>query len=374
MPEATDLIDIAALTAPIPGDAPVGVDLRQDPLGNALYTQLRDARAEARTAERAQENEEGNYTIPPQWRIIHDLAYEALTGQTKDLEIAAWLTEALLRSNGLKGLSAGLQVMTGLVEQYWDDVFPLPDEDGVATRVGPVTGLNGLSGDGTLIPPLRRTPLFNRPDGEPLQLWQYEQSVGLAGIVDEKRRQQRIAAGVIPFATLEAEAQVSVGTVLATLQRDTGAAIEAWGALSIVLDARAGADSPPTTRVRDMLEQIRAAAAKFGGPIVEDAAAPAAEESGSAPAGAPAGESSDPAPGPIVAGAITSRADALRALVAVAAFFRRTEPLSPLAYTLEEVVRRAGMTWPQLLEEVLPDAAARALVLTTLGIRPPSAG
>lgn len=370
MPEATDLIDIAALTAPIPGEAPVGVDLRQDPSGNALYTQLRDARGEARTAERAQENEEGNFTIPPQWRIIHDLAYEALIGQTKDLEIAAWLTEALLRSDGLKGLSAGLQVMTGLIEQYWDDVFPLPDEDGLATRVGPVTGLNGLSGDGTLIPPLRRTLLFNRPDGEPLQLWQYEQSVGLAGIVDEKRRQQRIAAGVIPFATLEAEAQVSAGTVLATLQRDTGAAIEAWGALSIVLDARAGPDSPPTTRVRDMLEQIRAAAAKFGGPIVEDVAAPAAGELSSAPAA----ESSDPAPGPIVAGAITSRADALRALVSVAAFFRRTEPLSPLAYTLEEVVRRAGMTWPQLLEEVLPDAAARALVLTTLGIRPPPVG
>jgi type VI secretion system protein ImpA len=263
-----------------------------------------------------------------------------------------------------------LQVMTGLVEQYWDDVFPLPDEDGVATRVGPVTGLNGLSGDGTLIPPLRRTPLYNRPDGEPLQFWQYEQSVGLAGIVEEKRRQQRIAAGVIPFATLEAEAQVSGGTGFAALQRDAGAAIEAWGTLGTLLDARAGADSPPTTRVRDILEQIRAAAAKFGGPIAEDAVAPPTEEPGSTPAA----ESGDATPGPVVPGAIASRADALRALVAIAAFFRRTEPLSPLAYTLEEVVRRAGMTWPQLLEEVIPDAAARALVLTTLGIRPPPAG
>src|SRR5579859_2750272 len=166
MPEATDVIDVDALLAPIPGDAPAGVDLRQDTATDALYTRLRDARAEARTAERAQENEDGNYAIPAEWRIIADLAYEVLTTHSKDLEIAAWLTEALLRSDGLQGLSAGLQVMKGLVDQYWDDLFPLPDEDGLATRVAPVTGLNGQSGDGTLIQPLRRVALFARPSGE----------------------------------------------------------------------------------------------------------------------------------------------------------------------------------------------------------------
>ena len=370
MPEATDIIDVAALLAPIPGDAPAGVDLRQDTATDALYTRLRDARAEARTAERAQESEDGNYTIPAEWRTIGDLAYEALTTRTKDLEIAAWLTEALLRSDGLQGLSAGLQVMSGLVEQYWDDLFPLPDEDGVATRVAPVAGLNGQSGDGTLIQPLRRIALFARPNGEPLQLWQYEQSVGLAGIVDETRRQQRIAAGAIPYATLEAEAQVAGGVTSASVLRDAAAASEAWRVLSAGLDLRAGADAPPTTRVRDVLEQIRGAAAKFAAADTADTAAPAIEEA--APA---AIEETGAAPiAPAVAGAIASRADALRSLAAIAAYFRRNEPLSPLAYTLEEVVRRAGMTWPQLLEEIIPDPSTRALVLNSLGIRPPPAG
>jgi type VI secretion system protein ImpA len=364
MPDATDIIDITALLASIPGEAPVGVDLRQDSAAAALYTRLRDARGDARTAERAQENEEGNYTIPAEWRTIRDLAYEALTAHTKDLEIACWLTEALLRSDGLQGLSAGLHVVSGLVEQYWDDLFPLPDEDGVATRVAPVSSLNGVSGDGTLIQPLRRTSLFNRPDGEPLQFWQYEQSVGLAGIVDETRRQQRIATGVIPFETLEAEAQVSRG---GTLERDAAAASEAWRALSAALDTRAGADSPPTSRVRDLLEQIRGAAAKFAAPGAVDASPPPAEEL--APVTMEA--TGVAALAPAVASAISSRADALRSLAAIAAFFRRTEPLSPLAYTLEEVVRRAGMTWPQLLEEIIPDPSTRALVLNTLGIRPP---
>ena len=57
--------------------------------------------------------------------------------------------------------------------------------------------------------------------------------------------------------------------------------------------------------------------------------------------------------------ASTSREDALRALGQIAEFFRRTEPHSPLAYTLEEAVRRGRMTWPELLAEIVADADAR---------------
>ena len=55
----------------------------------------------------------------------------------KDLEIAAWLTEALLRDGGLAGLAAGVGLMAGLVEAFWDELYPLPDEEGMATSPGP---------------------------------------------------------------------------------------------------------------------------------------------------------------------------------------------------------------------------------------------
>jgi len=367
MPEAADLIDLPALLAPIPGDAPAGVDLREDVSADALYARLRDARAEARTAERAQEAEDAIYAVPPQWRTIRDLAEEALSTQSKDLEVAAWLTEALLRSDGLAGFTAGLQLMKELVEQYWDGLFPLPDEDGVETRVGPVASLNGRSGDGTLIQPLRRLALFDRPDGEPLQYWQYEQAVSLAGIADEARRQQRIDAGVIPFETIEAEAQLAAPASLASLLEAAAGAVEAWRALGAAFDKTAGADAPSASRVRDLLEQIREVATRLNGPQAEGASAPVAQVE-TTPA---AVEADAPSVSAVVASVVSSRAEALRSLAQIAAFFRRTEPLSPLAYTLEEVVRRAGMTWPQLLEEIIPDVTTRAQVLNSLGIRPP---
>src|SRR5258705_1814494 len=173
--------DLAALLAPISEEAPAGSDLRTDYSPDSIYYRLRDARAEARAAERAVEGGElPDSGPPPQWRAINELGYEAIATRSKDLEIAAWLTEALLRSDGLAGFTAGVRLMTGLVETFSDDLFPVPDEDGIATRVAPLVGLNGVAGMGSLIQPLARVNLFPRPDGAPLQLEQDQPSFQLA--------------------------------------------------------------------------------------------------------------------------------------------------------------------------------------------------
>ena len=67
--------------------------------------------------------------------------------------------------------------------------------------------------------------------------------------------------------------------------------------------------------------------------------------------------------------AMRTREDAIRQLEEIANFFRKTEPHSPLAFTLDDAVRRARLSLPELLAEVLPDAGARRMLLTTLGIR-----
>lgn len=369
MDEFPDGFDLAALLAPVPGDAPVGADLRADSSPQSLYFRLRDARAEARAAERAMDSDDTMTALPPQWRTIRDLGMEAIAGRSKDLEIAAWLTEALLRCDGLAGFTAGARLMNGLVEGFWDDLFPLPDEEGMATRVAPVAGLNGQSGEGTLSQPLRKLVLFHRPDGAPLQLWQFEQSSDLAAIVDPERRQQRIGAGVVPFDTVENEARAAGAANFTALREEANRAAAVWQELSQALDSRAGADAPPTSRVREVLEKIATVAARFAAP---DGAAPAAAADG-AP-GAPAGallsplSTGDGALGPT---ALATREEALRSLAAIAEFFRRTEPLSPLSYTLQEAVRRARMSWPELLEEIVPDISTRAQILISLGIRPP---
>ncbi len=245
MAEFPEGFDLEALLAPISAEAPAGSDLREDSSPGSLYYRLRDARAEARAAEREMDAADPDRAAadtsatPPQWRTIRELAIEATQGRSKDLEIAAWLTEALLRSDGLAGLSAGCKLMTGLVEGFWDGLFPLPDEEGISTRVAPVAGLNGIGGEGTLIQPIRKLALFNRPSGDAVPFFQYEQSAELAAIADPTRRQQRLDAGVLPIETVNSEAAVAErlagdtgGPGFAELARHAGDAAAAWQALS----------------------------------------------------------------------------------------------------------------------------------------------
>jgi type VI secretion system protein ImpA len=359
MADLPEGFDLEALLAPIPGDSPQGIDIREDFSAASPYNRLRDARSEARDAERGQDAGEADVRDPtPSWRSIRELALTTLAATTKDLEVAAWLTEALVRSHGLAGLAAGAQLMKGLAERYWDGLFPLPDDYGMETRVAPVTGLNGRDGNGSLIQPLYKLVLFNRTDGAPVAYYQYRQSEQL-GTLEGERRQQRIDAGVVPLETLERDARAAGGGLFAGLLSDAQAARDAWQTMADLLDEKAGADGPSTTAVRDLLSGIIDVATRY---------APADITGGGAAEPSAGGEATGIAPTP---GQAASREEALRALAGIASFFRRTEPHSPLSYTLDEAVRRGRMSWPELLAEVVADADTRNSILTHLGIRPP---
>jgi type VI secretion system protein ImpA len=370
MADLPDGFDLEVLLAPIPGDAPQGVDIREDFSAASPYNRLRDARSEARDAERGQDAGDADVRdATPLWRSVRELALKTLAETTKDLEVAAWLTEALVRGHGLAGLAAGAQLMAGLAERYWDGLFPLPDDYGMETRVAPVTGLNGRDGNGSLIQPLYKLALFNRPDGAPVAYYQYRQSEQL-GTLDAERRQQRVDAGAVPLDIMEREARAAGRGVFAALLSDARAARDAWQAMAAVMDEKAGADGPSTTAVRDLLSGIIEIAARYApaDAAAGDGAGPTeAEAGGAAAAGAVGGTDFTIS----LAGQAASREGALRALSEIANFFRRTEPHSPLSYTLDEAVRRGRMTWPELLAEVVADMDARNSILTTLGIRPP---
>lgn len=367
-PALPEGFDLEALLAPIPGDAPQGADLREDTSAQSPWFRLRDARAEAREIERRAETEGGDEGgLPPPWRTIHTLARSILSERSKDLDVAAMLTEALLRMHGLPGLTAGALLIKGLAERYWDGVFPLPDEyEGMAARVAAVTGLSGAEKEGLLLPPLRRLILFPRPDGTTYAWWQYERSRDLATISDPKRKEERIKAGTVPLDVIEKEAKAIRPAHFAALRKQMKDAAAAWAEMAAALDALAGADGPSTGRVRDLLQEMLDLVGQFAppeeveAPVEEAEATPGSAEDAAAPAAAGA---------PRVSPAPRTRDDVLRQLVEIAEYFRKTEPNSPLSYTLQDAVRRARLSWPELLSELVADEKARQSILTSLGIR-----
>ena len=330
-----DGFDLDRLLAPIPGDHPQGVDMRDDYTARSPYSRMRDTRSEARDEEKKLEVDDptGRADPAPYWRTLRDIGLQLLTEQTKDLEIASWLTESLIRSHGLDGLTAGSRLIAGLIERYWEQVFPLPDEYGMETRVAPIVGLNGRTGNGTLIAPLVRVVLFQRADGSPVALHQYQASARLV-TMDAAARQQKLQAGTIAFDELEKDARTVGRNALTKLRDEAVEAAAAWEAMAAAIEEKAGTDAPTTSHVRDLVREIGQIAALYAPAAVEQPAAAVetvqqASSAGIAPAAPQA----------------MTRESALQTLETLAAFFRRTEPHSPLSYTLEEAIRR-GATAP----------------------------
>src|ERR1039458_581705 len=95
-------IDIEALLQPISESHPCGADLRNHP----IFIQIREARRqEENLAQGVWEHDVKEADYP----LALKLAKEALTKRGKDLQVAAWTTEALLRLEGFDGLRQGLR-------------------------------------------------------------------------------------------------------------------------------------------------------------------------------------------------------------------------------------------------------------------------
>jgi type VI secretion system protein ImpA len=67
-------------------------------------------------------------------------------------------------------------------------------------------------------------------------------------------------------------------------------------------------------------------------------------------------------------GSIQSRVQAFRTLDQLARFFRQTEPLSPIAFELEKIVRWGKMEFPDLMKELISKPEALEDLFRQTGI------
>jgi type VI secretion system protein ImpA len=362
------VIDIAALLAPISDDAPAGVDPRTDMSANSLYYRVKDARNAARSAERAAVEFGG---APPQeWDTVIEAATEVLSGHAKDIEIATWLIEGLVRRDGFEGLRDGLKVMTGIVTDFWEQCFPELDEDGVEGKVSAVAGLSGSGAVGTLVQPIRLTPL-TRGSQWSFSQWSYEQANDLEKVSDPTRKRERIDNGAVTMEQfLQSVAETPASAFLALIEV-IDECRSAVAGMSAAFDAVAGTDAPPMSGLRDILTEINSSVRHFAASKLASAAEVHAEEA--APHQTAQEAAADPAAGALVvkkANGYGSREEALGELTRIAGYFRKTEPHSPISYTLEDAVRRARLTLPELLGELAEDPAHIQRILMAAGIKP----
>jgi type VI secretion system protein ImpA len=372
-----DILDFETLLAPFPGENPAGVDVRSGGNGGD-YRKLKDARNEAARAERnllykGGTDDQGYPLPPPDWRPVLELAPKVLAENAKDLEVVAFLIEALVRQHGFAGLRDGYRLARELVERYWEHLYPHPEEgEGLRERVRPLANLNGEDGGGMLIDPIHRVPITAGRSCGPYSLASLHDAVDVDRITDPEQRERRLQlAGAVTMDMFRKAVTETPPEFYRNLLDDLTQAAAEFEQLGQDLDARCGSDSqgpvaPPLSAIREALAECRREVENIARPLLGDATAAPAAQAGESPV-VPAGTAT-----PLVAADgqthVQNREEAFRALLAVAEFFKRTEPQSPVAYLLEQAVRWGRMSLPDLLKELVTDAPTREQIYRLIGV------
>ena len=57
------------------------------------------------------------------WTTVVQVAPNILANTSKDLEVACWYLEALIRLEGAPGLRDGIKLIKGLIDNFWDNLY-----------------------------------------------------------------------------------------------------------------------------------------------------------------------------------------------------------------------------------------------------------
>jgi len=206
----TNVLDFETLLREITGPNPAGGDLRVNP--GSVYHTAKSAEYQARKAERKiwdGEVWDGEAPELPNWDPILYGVPEALATKAKDIELAAWLTEALLRKHQFAGLRDGLKLMRLLIQDYWDrGLHPDPKDHALSDCLRMLAAFNGEGGhDGILIRPIQQVPLTQGTQGfRPFGCRDYLEAQRVDSMQDPKQRQREIEKGA-PYGDLIAKAE-----------------------------------------------------------------------------------------------------------------------------------------------------------------------
>jgi len=267
------------------------------------------------------------------WRAINSAALEALT-VSHDFRLLAHVSAAQLRLTGLQPFIDTLGVAARWLEDSFAEVFPRIDDDAVLRK----NALNYFADRMAVIDALRRTPLVSQR-----QLGAYTlRHLAIAAGQQAPSEEEAAAPPTEELinAAFEASPQEDLVQLVASI--DTG--LTALKAIEAAMVSRHGVQAAPDTApLAEVLTRMRE-------PVAKHVRAPVFETAADAVTG------ETPAAG--VPGQIRTREDAVRSLEAVADFFRRSEPSSPVPMFVDRAKRLISRDFLEVLAELAPESLA----------------
>jgi len=330
---------IEKLLQPISAEQPCGPDLSGDPRYDELAAILKGTPEVYIGTEKTPAK-------PPEWIKLQKKSVEFLQ-ESKHLRVAMMLCCGLLKTQGFAGFRDGLQLIQGLVEQYWATLHPLldPEDHNDPTQrmniLSALTQARGAFGVGWLTLPdyLYAAPIC-APKGMPPVTF------------DQLLAAKRTGAGgaqteVVDSAKLAAALRDAGSAALAAQQQVLKQSLDTVRSLDQSLTAALGTDK---TISFDNLEQSLQEMLVLLNPYLTGSEAASAKESGVVEDVDNASEAGTAATR--VKGSIRSSNEVVQALDLICEYYRQVEPSSPVPYLLRRAQKLAKMDFVQAVQEL----------------------
>jgi type VI secretion system protein ImpA len=333
MPFREDLLN------PIAGANPSGANLRYD----TVTDKVKEARRED--------------TDVPQgdWKValkvadhaqVIKLASDAIANKGKDLQLAVWLVEAHVRKEGFTALAPGFRFLHGLLEQFWDTLYPEIEDGDFEIRAAPLEWLGTRLAD-----PIRVLPITSNK----LSAVNYTVSRTVGYESDdgekEKLRQELIAEGKTSGEEFDQAVDETPKAFYETLDATLDDALANLATLIEFCDEKFGDASPSFIKTRSAIEEIqrlvRGFVAKKGGPSQAAQAEEEPEPETAQPEPVSSGAAAAPARAPVrrASGGVEpdSVEDAAARLAAVARYLRQQDQ-----YNISPYLILRGLRWGEI--------------------------
>jgi type VI secretion system protein ImpA len=336
-------IDVEALLAPLGAEEPCGPNLEYDAefmqLEEAARAQPEQEFSNADTGTRVKIEGQG-----PDWPEVFKLA-QGLMQRTRDVRVATYFTRALVRTQGFAGAQAGLTLIGGLLERYWQAVHPGLDPDDDNDPTMRVNALAPLVASDAFVDDLRASWLLKSRQSGILTVRGIELSQGkLQPREGEQVYSESQVSGMLTEA-LEQNAE------LGALIDDT---IQLVVKLSAYLQTQVGAASALDFKpLQSILHSVRQAFLLIAPHGDSDGDAADGVETGAGAARTGEGGASKP-------GEIRSRQDVVTAIDKLIQYLERAEPSNPAQVMLRRAKRVLNMSFLEAINEIAPEGLQQA--------------
>jgi type VI secretion system protein ImpA len=332
------LLDFSSLASAISTEAPAGAPLAYD---------VRETLTQARIDENPDDFEPGDPMRPAtfkkaDWPAVVRLTQDTLTKTSKDLLVAARLTEAMVKLHGFEGLRDSLHLLRTLIEDCWDRLYPGIEDGDLEVRAGPFHWLDDAFKGAKFPHTLRTAPLvsdggksYSYSDWRPTK----------EGRPPANRAAFDKAATTMPLDDLQRVAD-TLAECLSELSQ-----------LCVALNNKMGQHAPGLTGVREALEEcnglVREILARRRPATAVEAHIPSDGSTSSGTGGR----------------SLTSRDDAYRQLAHAAEVLRQLEPHSPIPYLVKRAVELGSLPFPELMQALIREPNTISELKRELGIK-----